>query len=325
VVEETGIVLSGGSSGIDPGFRVARMADGRFLASARWEQGVLLVFDPEGIFLDRIGQFGEGPEESGSVGALVPSQAGGIHVFHGNGRWSRVDPSLDIVPVGRHPALALATQVNTAVLNDSLVAVLDPLVPEVPASGQILRMEEDQVALAATFQTGTGSEAQWMGLLPPVAVSGDGTSFWTGPWLSAPDTYRMEKRDRSGHLLRTLERSHPWTLPEPDSRAVERTSITLSPFGTSRVLVGFGIPANGAGEPERVYEVLDLERGEIVSSGSRILAEPASRLTFVGALPESPSGSLAYVIRSHGGAAPEIHISALSLSPGPTQVEGSCS
>ncbi len=325
-VEATGVVLSGKESGMDPGFSVARTTDGRFFTSARWEQGTVLAFHPDGSFLDRIGAFGEGPGEFGNVGALIPSAGGGLHVFHG-GRWSRIEETLEVTPLGRHPALVHATAVNTAIVNDSVVVVMDPMAPGIPSTGRILRLEGGQVEEAASFETGTGLEVEWMAILPPVAWPGTGETFWTGPWISSPDVYRIEERDLGGGLVRTVERRHPWTLPGPDPRAMQQTTVSLAPLSASVVLVGVVIPGSGVGAsgPSRPYEVLDLESGAILSSGSRFLDGSGPQVAFVGAVPEAPFGSLGYVTRTLGGGIPEVHLSEISLSAGPAGSTERCS
>lgn len=326
VVDDTGIVLSGRESGIDPGFRVARSTDGRFFTSARWEQGTVLAFQPDGTYLGRVGEFGEGPGEFGAVGALIPSGDGGVHVFHGNGRWSHVDESLGVTDVGRHQGLSHASQVNTAVVSDSIVVVLGPLVPDRPARGEILRLQGGGLETVASFETGTGAEAQWMALLPPVAWSGTDETFWSGPWISGPDLYRLEERDLTGRVLQTLERRHSWLLPEPNRQSVEGITVFLAPLGPTVALVGAGIPGVGEApsEAQRTYEVLDLKSGSLLSSGSRMLSEPDSRPAFVGSVSEHAAGSLTYLIRSQREGLPQIHVSKISLSSSPDGSAGSC-
>jgi len=266
----------------DPGIIVARSSDGRFLTNAAYEAQVVLLWNAEGEFDQRIGGPGNGPEELGRVHGILPDSDGGAHVIHGNGRWSRIDDKPLLTPLGHHAALASASQRNVLLVADSLIVVVGTQSGGRPSRGAILAQADGRAELVAEFSAGGGETGSWMAAMPSLASSGNDESFWLGPWLDGRTSYRLEERDLNGHVLRVLERTHSWPIAGPVPTGEGLASVRIDALAPGIILMGITIPPERRGRDDfrYFYEVIDTARDVTLATGQREGPDWDPRLAF---------------------------------------------
>jgi hypothetical protein len=315
VVEETGVVLAADLEGPEPspGLLVARHPDGSFMSTTDLP-GEVVAWTRGGTFDGRVAGPGPGPEEFGRVQALLTG-TDGVHVFHEPGRWSRIGDAGRVHSLLSSGYLANVQEGSLVLLDDTTVVLGGP-----GMAGE-LRPWIVLEASGAIRDTLGFTEVE-VGRLPPgIVLSDAGDRIWSGPFLGPGQAYELRMMEIDGSGAPPLRREAKFL---PESTVGPLPSFGMQTLSRNTVFVRMLLPGAENGDepgghpypaPSELlprFDVVDLDRGSVLASGSRALAEDAGAFLVVGVFPDT---GLGYRVREGPWGDRQIVILAVSLEP----------
>jgi len=198
---------------------VTRDSRGRYFVAVPHQ--LPLVFDANGRFLQSIGRLGDGPNEYRKVVRILVGRGDTLYVVD---QWaSRItvlSPELRLLR-----SMSVREYDNAVLLTDGVILATSDLstslrFDRVSPEGQQLQHYTEAGAPCVT------QERCWSRLTRALSSAPDG-GFWAAPRFHR---YELERRSRSGNLLRVLRPASPWyasydTLTTTSPRVAPQASI----------------------------------------------------------------------------------------------------
>ena len=210
-VSRTGVSILPDSEGksSDPAPPIVRATDGRFYTAAQSEPGRVLVWNADGTFARMVGRRGDGPGEfSGQYLGLFAGPGGDLYV-RSIGRWTVYGP--DGVLRWIRPSTVAGDQNRVAILQDGAI------VSSRPGNGfafHVVRAATDRVQSFEPLAVTPDASPLLSGRT--IAAAG-GTDFWALPIVGRGAGYKIELRDTTGQVRRTIRREVAWFPPGSDA------------------------------------------------------------------------------------------------------------
>lgn len=201
-----------GAVGYSP--NVARDGAGRYYLSHVYSRHELLVFDPDGTFLDVVGGPGEGPGEYATVSLVALTDGDTVRVFDNGLRRQTVLAPFPDLSVVRTIPMPAPVGGNRTVVSGAGDLVTSGGVPDPEAVGLPLHLVSSDGARVRSFGTRDPGAASSPG--PPDSWALAWAHDREAVWAVHPDEYRIEGWTLEGERVREWDPSPSWFEPAED-------------------------------------------------------------------------------------------------------------